>query len=221
VDQETAMDQETATNATARFYRIAYRVGFHPWEDAEHDPAFVGTFTELIEREEKERTPPFGHALDVGTGAGIWAIALARRGWQVTGIDNVPRALRRARERVRASGVEVRLVEGDVTRLRATGVGDGYHLVLDTGTFHGLEPAQRRAMGREIDAAAAPDATVLLIAWEPKRRGPLPRGVGRAEIETAFPGWKVTDVEPSHYTAPAPVEKLLTPGEHWYRLRRE
>jgi hypothetical protein len=48
--------------------------------------------------------------------------------------------------------------------------------VLDTGTFHGLIAAKREAMGQEVSAVAAPDATVLLIAWAPKRRGPLPRG---------------------------------------------
>jgi hypothetical protein len=45
-------------------------------------------------------------------------VELAKRGWQVTGVDFVPNALRRARERVRPAGVELRLIEGDVTRLR-------------------------------------------------------------------------------------------------------
>jgi hypothetical protein len=88
----------------------------------------------------------------------------------------------------------MRLVRGDVTELRTTDVGTGFRLVLDTGTFHGLSPAEREAMGREVSAVAAPDATVLLIAWVPRRRGPLPRGVSRREIEAAFPGWEVTDV---------------------------
>jgi SAM-dependent methyltransferase len=202
-------------------YRLAYAVGFHPWEDAEHETAFVDKITELFEREEEGRRPPYGPALDLGTGSGIWGVALARRGWQVTGVDNVPRALRRAQTRVREAGVHMRLVEGDVTRLRENGVGDGYRLILDTGTFHGLEAEHRRAMGSEVDGVAAPDATVLLLAWEPRRRGPLLRGVSRDEIETAFPGWKVTDVEPSHFKAPALVERLLTPNERWYRLRRE
>jgi hypothetical protein len=49
-------------------------------------------------------------------------------------------------------------------------------------------------MGREVDAVAAPDATVLLLDPEPKRRGPLPRGTTREEIVVAFPGWTVTDM---------------------------
>ena len=63
----------------------------------------------------------------------------------------------------------MRLVQGDVTELRTTAVGTGFRLVLDTGTFHGLNAAERGMMGREIDAVAAPDATVLMIAWAPRR----------------------------------------------------
>lgn len=202
-------------------YKLAYAVGFHPWEDAAANPAFVEGITRLFEREERGREPPFGRALDLGTGSGIWGVELAKRGWDVTGVDIVGKALRRARDRVERAGVDVALVRGDVTDLRAAGVDAGYRLVLDTGTFHGLDADQREAMGREVDAVAAPDACVLLLAWEPRRRGPLPRGASRNEIETAFPGWTVTEVGPTHFEAPRPVEVLMDPNERWYRLGRE
>lgn len=202
-------------------YKLAYAVGFHPWEDAAANPAFVEGITRLFEREERGREPPFGRALDLGTGSGIWGVELAKRGWDVTGVDIVGKALRRARDRVERAGVDVALVRGDVTDLRAAGVDAGYRLVLDTGTFHGLDADQREAMGREVGAVAAPDASVLLLAWEPRRRGPLPRGASRNEIETAFPGWRVTEVGPTHFEAPRPVEVLMDPNERWYRLGRE
>jgi SAM-dependent methyltransferase len=200
-------------------YSLAYRIGFHPWEDAESHPPFVDKLSELLDSEESGRQPPYGAALDLGTGSGIWGVQLARRGWQVTGVDNVPSALRRAHDRVQQAGIEMRLVEGDVTKLRAAGVDSGFRLVLDTGTFHGLKDREREAMGREVSAVAAADATVLLIAW-PRRRRPLIRGVTRAEIEVAFPGWDVTDAGPSHFQTPKPIELLLRPDERWYRLRR-
>lgn len=203
------------------FYRVAYRLGFHPWEDAEGHPPFAEKITELFDREERGREPPYGRALDVGTGSGIWAVKLAERGWQVTGIDIVEGALQRAHDRARTADVDVRFVHGDVTALRAAGVDSGFRLILDTGTFHGLDSTQRQAMGREISAVATDDATVLLLAWAPKRRGPLPRGVSFSEIETAFPDWNVTDVGPTHFEAPKPVELLMKPNERWYRLRRE
>lgn len=207
-------DEEERVN-----YELAYRIGFHPWEDAEVHAPFVERFSELVDDEETGREPPYGTALDLGTGSGIWAIELAKRGWQVTGVDVVEKALERAADRVDEAGVDVQLVRGDVTALRAAGVDSGYRLLLDTGTFHGLRDHQRQAMGRELDAVAAADATVLMLAW-PKRRRPLIRGVTHDEIESAFAGWTVTDVGPSHFQAPKPIELLLRPDEHWYRLRR-
>ena len=201
-------------------YRFAYAVGFHPWEDAEGDPPFAEKISEMFDREERGLEPPYGPALDLGTGSGIWAVQLAKRGWQVTGLDIVEKALRRARDRVKNVGLDVRLVHGDVTALREARVGSGFQLVLDTGTFHGLNSAQREAMGREVSAVAAPSATMLLLVW-PKRRRPLIRGANRSEVEAAFPGWKVTDVEASHFHPPKILELLLKPDEHWYRLRRE
>jgi SAM-dependent methyltransferase len=217
----SVVQRRTADKEAPMNYNLAYQIGFHPWEDAEDQPSFTDKFAALLDHEESGRQPPYGPALDVGTGSGIWGIKLAQRGWQVTGIDIVGKALRRAYDRVREAGVDMRLVQGDVTELRATDVGTGFRLVLDTGTFHGLTAAEREAMGREVSAVATPDATVLLLAWAPKRRGPLPRGVSRSEIEAAFPGWDVTDVGESGFEAPKPVELLLKPEERWYRLLRK
>ena len=80
------------------------------------------------------------------------------------------------------------LVRGDVTALREAGVGSGFRLLVDTGTFHGLIDAQRAAMGKEVSAVAAPDASLILDCFAPRRRGPLPRGASRAEVERAFSG---------------------------------
>src|SRR5215218_4041239 len=101
-------------------------------------------------------------------------------GWQVTGVDFVPKALRRARERAAEAGVELKLLEGDVTALASAGVGSGFQLLVDFGCFHDeLSDAQRAEEGREATAAAAPGASLLLMAWAPGRRGPLPRGPSR------------------------------------------
>jgi len=202
-------------------YRLAYALGFHPWEDAEKQPSFTGKLAELMEEEEESgRQPPYGPALDLGTGSGIWGIKLAERGWQVTGIDIVEKALRQARERARETGVAMRVLHADVTALRVADVGSDVKLVLDTGTFHGLTTSQRETMGREVSAVAADEATVLMLAWAPRRRGPLPRGASRSEIEESFPGWSVTDVGATGFEAPKPVELLMRPNERWYRLQR-
>jgi SAM-dependent methyltransferase len=203
------------------FYNLAYRFGFTPWEEATRDGATSAKARELFDREEREREAPYGQALDLGCGGGLWAIELARRGWDVTGIDMVPKALDTARERAREAGVDVRFVQGDVTALRAAGIGSDFRLVWDFGTVHGLTPAQRETVGREVSAVTAPGATLLMLAWTPARRGPMPRGASRADIEAAYKGWTVTDEEAADVSGknvPRPVQRARP---SWYRLRRD
>ena len=200
-------------------YNFFYRLGFHPWEDLALHPPFAEKLTELFEREESEREPPYGPALDLGCGSGVWGVPLAKRGWQVTGVDIVEKALERARDRAREAGVEMRVLRADVTALREAGVGSNFRLVLDTGTFHGLTDAQRTAMGGEVDPVAADDGTVLLDCFAPRRR-PFWRGASQSDVEAAFPGWEVTDVEVAD-TDPDAIARLLKFDERLYRLRRE
>jgi len=201
-------------------YRLAYRLGFHPWEDLAEHPPYADKLMELVARDEDGRNPPFGPALDIGTGSAVWGIRLAERGWQVTGIDTVEKALSRARERAEEAGVDMRLLRGDVTALREADIGTSFRLLVDTGTFHGLTEPQRQAMGREVSAVAAPDATLILDCFAPRRRGPLPRGASKADVEEAFPGWEITDIETAD-TEPDPIARLFRFDEAFYRLRRQ
>lgn len=146
------------------------------------------------------------------------SVELAQRGWQVTGVEIVPKALRAARQRVQEGGVEVQLLRGDVTALRAAGTGSGFRFVLDFGCFHGLKDKERAAMGREVSAVTVPGATMLMIAWAPGHRGPLPRGASRAEIEAAFPEWKTIGEDRLPVSAlPGPLRNV---DPRVYRLRR-
>jgi SAM-dependent methyltransferase len=198
------------------FYTLTHGVGFRPWERAAEREA--ETIARMFDREEREREPPYGPALDLGCGTGTHSVTLARRGWQVTGVEIVPKALSIARKRAGRAGVEVRFVQGDVTALRAAEIGAGFRFVLDFGLFHGLKDAQRLAMGREVSAAAAPDATLLMIAWAPGQRGPLPRGASRADIEAAFPEWSV--IAEDAIAASALPGPLRNADPRFYRLRR-
>ena len=198
-------------------WKFSYAIGFHPWEDT--DQEFFQSLASLLEREEQVGDPPYGRALDIGTGSAIWGIELAKRGWEVTGVDFVKKALDRGRERIQAAGVQVKLVQVDVTRLTEAEVGSGFRLILDTGTFHDFDIEQQQGMARSVDALATKDAAVILLCW-PRRIRPLIRGVSREEIEAAFAGWQITDVQPSFFKLPTPLEWVLRPDEHWYRLHR-
>jgi ubiquinone/menaquinone biosynthesis C-methylase UbiE len=196
-------------------YRILYGIGVTPWERMAKLP-IADQGAGFFVREEQGREPPYGPVLDLGCGSGIWAVKLAQRGWDVTGVDFVPKALRRARERARDAGVEVRLVQGDVTKLAEVGVGSGFPFLFDFGLFH---DEQREAMGREVTAVATPGATLLMTAMAPGRRGPLPRGASRGDIEGAYSAWTVTDEVPADVSgAPGWVRRA---DLRFYRLRRE
>jgi cyclopropane fatty-acyl-phospholipid synthase-like methyltransferase len=201
-------------------YRLAYAIKFHPWEELAEHPPYADTLLELVAREEDGRQAPYGKALDIGTGSAVWGVRLAKRGWAVTGVDIVEKALSRARERASKDGVAIQVVRGDVTALSEAGVGSGFRLLLDTGTFHGLDEAQRLAMGKEVTAVASPDATLILDCFAPRRRGPLPHGASRADIEKAFPGWRITEVEVAD-TEPDSIARLFKFEERFYRLRLE
>lgn len=199
-------------------YRILYQVGFTPWEQIDGLPA-GRQIEELFAREEAMRGKPYGRALELGCGSGIWSTKLAARGWEVTGIDNVPKALRRARKRAQGAGVAPTFVEGDVTELGKVSSTERFGLVLDVGCFHELSDVQRASVGREVSGVATDDATVLLMAWERGRRSSmLPHGVTREEVEAAFTGFTIVDDVLMDVTgAPSDVEKA---NPRWYRLRR-
>ena len=197
-------------------YALAYRFGLTPWEQAGRDAAVQ--FNALLDREQ-EGDPPFGKALDIGCGTGDHAVNLAGRGWQVTAVDNVSRALGAARARSIAAGVEVRCVQADVLDM-ATGVGDGFSFLLDIGCFHGLKPDQRPAYVQQADAVSRPGATLLMMAFRPARRppAPLPRGASRQELEDSFVRWEVIADDPADTSCMSAPIKRTAP--HFVRLRR-
>src|SRR5262245_14021563 len=136
-------------------YRLLYRLGLTPWERRQVP-------RELVRLVENPGGPRPSKALDLGCGTGRDAVYLARRGWEVTGVDVVPRAIARARVRAAEAQVRVRFLEGDVTRLPALGLGTGYGLIFDAGCFHGLPDDSRAAYVRGVNALRGPEARLLL-----------------------------------------------------------
>lgn len=200
------------------FYKIAYMIGLTPWEEMARLP-ISRQITSLLDREQQARQPPFGSALDLGCGSGNWSIELARRGWRVTGLDIVSKALRNARRHSGEAGVDVRFVQGDMTDFGPDEVGFGFELLIDFGAIHGLNPEQRKAVGRAVNSVAATGATMLLLAWLPGKRGPLPRGMSREEILEALPGWEMIGEDIADVSgAPGFIRKARP---CFYRLQRQ
>jgi len=193
-------------------YALLYRLGITPWERyVKAAAASIGT---LLDREEAERSHPPGRAIDLGCGRGLYSHELVRRGWEVVGVDNVPRAIDAANRRG-VSGAT--FMVGDVTDLASAGLGT-FDFFLDIGCFQGLSSEQRLGEGRGVSALANPGATLLMLAFQPTRMRSAAGGVSKAEVETAFPGWETLSVEAADTTGLGWPMNRTSP--QWYRLRR-
>lgn len=81
-----------------------------------------------------------GHAIDLGCGTGTNALTMIGRGWSVVGVDFSPSAIRRARRKLKAAGLDAQLVVADLTApLKVAGPFD---FALDVGCFHSLDGRQ-------------------------------------------------------------------------------
>ncbi len=198
-------------------YAIAYRLGITPWEKAGRDAAVQ--LSSLLDREEAGG-PPSGRALDIGCGTGDHAVDLARRGWDVTAVDVIPRAVEAARAKAADAGVTVRFAVADVTTM-AEEVGGDVAFLLDVGCFHGLRTTQRHAYAEQVSRITRPGTTMLMLAFQPGRRPPvpLPRGATAEELLATFVGWTLlADDAADTSRMSAPVRRT---APHFFRLRRE
>ena len=93
--------------------------------------------------------PPL-RILDLPCGQGRHAIELARRGYDVTGVDLSPFLLKVAEERARADGIRVRWLAGD---MRHPIVGESFDVVLNLFTSLGYF-ADEADDAKVVDAAA-------------------------------------------------------------------
>jgi SAM-dependent methyltransferase len=114
--------------------------------------------------------------LDVATGTGNAALAAARLGCEVTGIDYVPELLERGRARAAAEGLQVAFQEGDAERLAFPDA--SFDAVLSVlGVM--FTPDQERAAA-ELARVCRPGGTIALANWTPQGFiGQLFKTVGR------------------------------------------
>jgi SAM-dependent methyltransferase len=152
-----------------------YRLGFAPWERRD----VAESWRPILDG---PHAPVPGRALDVGCGSGSDAVYLAKRGWRVTAVDFVDKALASAEQRAAEEGVEVQWVSGDVARLGRLGLEPGYTLLYDFGCIQGLPDSARTGAAVGLTELAAPGATLLMLAFKARRRMMLPRGMDKEHI---------------------------------------
>jgi SAM-dependent methyltransferase len=134
------------------FFRLFY-LSRPPWDSGITPP----------ELEELIRDHPPGRAIDLGCGTGTNAITLAQHGWQVRGIDFVPKAINKGLRKAEQAKVQVDLKVGDVTNPKF--FEGNYDLILDIGCYHTLSEEQRTAYRENLSRHLAEDGTYLLYTF--------------------------------------------------------
>ncbi|MDZ7579248.1 MAG: class I SAM-dependent methyltransferase [Deltaproteobacteria bacterium] len=157
-------------------FRWRYWRGQTPWDTNITPPevmAFLAT------------TPP-GKALDLGCGTGTNAITLARHGWRVVGVDFAAEAIRTARRKSAAAGLNIDFHVADVTDLGM--LTESVDYVLDIGCLFTLTPKGRTQYARNLARLLRPQGWYMLYAWLPRPWKGRLRGIATAEVDTLLSG---------------------------------
>ena len=139
--------------ADPAFWRELYPFMF-PEKRFADTPAAIGQALALT-------TPPGKDALDLCCGPGRCAVALAQRGFAVTGVDKTPFLLAKARARARAAKVTVEWVRQDMRDFVRPGAFD---LALSMFTSFGYfdNQAEDVAVLRKLHTSLRPGGVLLL-----------------------------------------------------------
>jgi SAM-dependent methyltransferase len=125
-----------------------------------------GTGPELRQLVESGRLSPERHrsVLDLGCGTGANAVYLAGQGFDVVGVDFTPIALRQARDRAAAAGVEktCRFVHGDLSSPSIPGIEQPFDLLVDYSTIDDLPGTTRHAAARTVRRLTRPGSMFFL-----------------------------------------------------------
>src|SRR5262245_22016889 len=164
----------------------SFYTGKAPWDIPGPQPAFA-------ENAHRVNSP----VLDAGCGTGECAMYFAGKGHNVTGIDYVEEAIRRAKHKASERGLAVEFLVKDALTLGEWGKRFGS--VIDCGLFHVLSDDDRRRYVQGLSQAVEPGGLVFLMCFsdeEPGTEGP--RRVSRKELHEAFAnGWEVESIDPA------------------------
>jgi SAM-dependent methyltransferase len=135
------------------FYRKAAAPEDLPWHSIE--PADL-----LVDAVSRRKIP--GKALDLGCGSGAFSLYLAKRGYEVTGLDFIPKALEMAAKRAEAENVAVTWVLAD---LLFWNTADKFDLILDSGCLHTVQSVNLPRYKRQLLSWMTPQTDFILAHW--------------------------------------------------------
>lgn len=159
-----------------------------------------------------------GRALDVGSGAGIFTVWLAKQGLDVTGIDLFPEATDMARELAEKNGVQPTLLTGDLFTFVPS---EPFDLVVDSGCLHALVGGDVDRYKRHLLRWLTSRGCYLLGHWGKRHaldwRPIGPRRRSQAEITRLFsPELRLRESDVTDFAAPMPFGPTVRGVEYWF-----
>jgi cyclopropane fatty-acyl-phospholipid synthase-like methyltransferase len=150
-----------------------------------------------------------GAALDLGTGPGTQAIALAQRGFQVTATDLSDTAIQKAQAIAKEKGLDISWKQDDILN---SNLAQKFDFILDRGCFHVFPPEQRQDYVSVVGNLIKPGGYLFLKCFshlETREEGPY--RFTSEEIQNIFGNsFKVHSVEETVYQGTlAPLPKAL------------
>lgn len=145
---------------------------YYKQEDVESMPWFYAELDHSFEQTIKSMTITTGDALDIGTGPGTQAVALARLGLNVTAIDISPTAIKKAQLKYSQEKVNVNFIQDDILSSK---LDKKFDLVFDRGCFHAISPERRKDYVTTVSNLIKPEGFLFLKCFsylEPGEEGP-------------------------------------------------
>lgn len=166
----------------ALVYRLMYWLGMARWDSGVTPP-------EVVEAYQAGNIPP-GPVIDLGCGTGTNVIYMAMQGRQAIGVDFIPEAISKAREKAKKAGVSGRtqFYTADVTRLKELEL-PTLGFALDMGCFHGLSPEGQRGYIEGLADFLVPGGKYMLYALQPRKQAGISYGVTPEHVQEVFSPW--------------------------------
>ncbi len=167
-----------------RIYR-RYRPEALPWELSRPRKVLV----ELVEKGLIKK----GKALDICCGAGTNALYLAKRGFQVTGIDISSKAIEYAKEKAKKANAKARFQVQNFLNLPFED--KEFDFIFDMGCFHHVKVNDRSTFIRGVHRVLNKDGFYLMVCFS-YRNGPAWNHFTKEQIIQLFSNYfKIKNIE--------------------------